>query len=134
MRFDALELRFSGFELIFGIQRIALELGIAEFENDRIGPDGCAGMKNDFADAGGVEGGNPLDIFGNKSANAVNGAKEIAALDGIRKKGSAIDTGSGGAETSQRICRDRDAKLRAIVRNGDDRVEELRSIMEEAGV
>ena len=73
-------------------------------------------MKNDFADTGRVEGGNPLDIFRNKSANAVNGAKEIAALDGIRKKGSAIDAGGRGAETSQRICRDRDAKQE---NNGD---------------
>jgi len=37
LRFDALELGFSGLELIFGVQRIALELGIAEFENDGIG-------------------------------------------------------------------------------------------------
>jgi len=71
---------------------------------------GCAGMKNDFADAGGVEGGNPLDVFRNKGTDAVNGAKEITALDGIRKKGSAIDAGSGGAEASQRICRGRDAE------------------------
>jgi len=53
---------------------------------------------------------------GTRVPDAVNGAKEITALDGIRKKGSAIDAGSGGAEASQRICRGRDAEQEE---NGD---------------
>ena len=103
-----------GFEFVLRVESVPGEFGIAEFEDHAVGFDLGTGMKNDAIDMGIGLRRNPLDVFGDKGADAADVANHGAALDFVGPDGGFVDGRSRRAKTG-------DAEGDASKKDGSDR-------------
>src|SRR5258707_7205067 len=96
--FEILVVGLRGFELIFGVEDVSLQLRIGELKDYAAGLHDGAGMNQDAIDAGVGLRGNPADVLGDKRAEAVHVAQHRAAFYLVGPDGGFIDGGGGWAE------------------------------------
>src|SRR5712692_2719875 len=98
LSFQILVIRLGRFELILGVQCVALQRGIAQFEDDGIGIDDGAGAKHDALHARIGLRGNPANVLRHQSAQAVHIPKHGSTLDFVGPDGRTIHGRGGGAQ------------------------------------
>ena len=97
--FQVFVVGLGAFELVFGVQRVALQRGIAQFQNDAVGFHDGARAQDNPVHARIRLCRDPADVFRNECAEATNFAKHGPPFYLVGPNRSAVDGRSGRAQT-----------------------------------
>ena len=95
---ETFEVGLGGLELVFRVQRFALENGIAELKDDAVRLNDGAGIEKLTIDTRIGLRGDPANVFGDEGADAANVANHGATFDFVSPDGGFVDGRSGGAK------------------------------------